>query len=50
MLQEIFFVNLFLTCFILVLFLFFKGANSEEYQKKNPKRIMFISFDISQAS
>ena len=30
MLQEIF-LKTFLTCFILILFLFFKGANSEEY-------------------
>ena len=48
MLQEFFWKPL--TCFILILFLFFKAANSEEYLKKNPKRIMFLSFDINQAS
>ena len=30
-----------LTCLILILFLFFKRAKSEEY-KKNPKSIVFI--------
>ena len=38
-----------LTCFIMILFLYFKGGNLEEYLKKKKKKI-FINFDISQAS
>ena len=44
MLQEFFFVKP-LTCLKLILFLFFKGAKSEEYlkkKKKKSKRIMYL--------
>ena len=39
MLQEFFCKPL--TCFILILFLFFKGANSEEYLKKIQKNYVY---------